>query len=151
MAAEDFFRRYAERKSLSIEKIEQENIELMMCFPVQSALDFEITVGMDSGDGLCIGAGEHWGSWWVIDGKFDEAASRVSEILNGLIDGRCRVAETRQFGRVRKTAIEQLINGTWKAMSTRWSPFVLPFCAKQVVYLRNLSGKPKSELKQTFA
>jgi hypothetical protein len=140
IAAEDFFRRYAEKNSLDIKKVEQEFVELEMLFPVQTGLSFEIRVGMNASDSLFVGAGEHSGCWYIYDDNFDETASRVGGILDGLIDGTCRVAEVWQFGRVRKTAIEKSVNGHWEAVSTRWHTFVVPFCARRVVHLQNQSS-----------
>jgi hypothetical protein len=155
LAAEEYFRRYAESRTFRIEKFELAGIDLMLLIPAQPRLNFEISVGLDANDSLFVDAGRHRGWWYIIGNDFDEAASRVSDVLDGLIDGTCRVAETWQFGKVSKTAIEQFSNGTWKPISTHHGHFTIPFFAKDVVHLKNQSGakepKWRSEARQQAA
>jgi hypothetical protein len=91
---------------------------------------------------LFIDAGGHRGWWYTVEDNFDSAISRVEDVLSGLIEGTCRIAETWQFGKVKKTAIEQFSNGKWKPVSVYVSHFTIPFFARHIVYVQNQINEP---------
>jgi hypothetical protein len=135
-AAEELFRQFAQRHSLQIEKFEHEPTDLMMEVPAQLGLSFQITLCL-SDDELSIGAGEHWGSWYLADNNVDERMKRFSRIADGLIDGNCRVIEYWQFGRPKKTVIEERFGDQWNPISTRYSTFLLPFFRRKRIVITN--------------
>jgi hypothetical protein len=135
-AAEELFRQFALRHSLLIDKIEHEFADVMMELPVQHGLTIPIALIL-SDDELQIVFGEHSGCWYLSDNTATNTMANFEEICDGLIDGGCRVVEYWQFDKPVKTAIEKNRNGKWEAISTRWSPFLLPFFKVRKVIVQN--------------
>jgi hypothetical protein len=131
--AEALFRDFASRHSLTIEKVDNPNVELLMRLPRQRGLSFELTLGLQNRDELNIGFEGFWSHFF----PYAEKIGIVRSILEGITSGDCRLATHRQFGRVVKRVLEQRFDPSWREMYTAISHLQLPIIGTRVSYLYN--------------
>jgi len=136
--AEALFRGFAKRHSLSIERINQPNIELLMRVPQQPGLSFELTLGLQNQDELNIGFANFWSYFFPYESK----QQIVSDALDALATGDCRLAIHTQFGRVVKRVLERRSNAHWQSIYTA-SMVRIPFLGTKTSYLRNDDARPR--------
>lgn len=105
--AEALFRDFARRHSLAIEKLAGAPVELLMRMPPQPGLSFELTLGLQNGDEVNIGFAEFWSYFF----PYEEKRQIVSDALDGLAAGDCRLAIHTQLGGVVKRVLELRSNG----------------------------------------
>jgi hypothetical protein len=139
--AEGLFRAFASRHSLTIEKVDNPNIELLMRLPRQEGLSFELTLGLQNRDELNIGFEGFWSYFFPYEAKVEV----VRNLLEGIASGNCRLATHRQFGRVVKRVLEQRFDQSWCEMYTASSLLRLPTIGTKVSYLYNedARGEPR--------
>jgi hypothetical protein len=131
--AEALFRDFAARHELTIEQINEPNVELLMRLPAQRGLSFELTLGLQNTDELNVGFEGFWSYFF----PFAQKHELVKDVLEGLMSGKCRLAVHRQFGVVVERTLEQRSNGSWTTLYTARSSFQLPFVGTQVSYVYN--------------
>lgn len=132
-AAEAMFAGFARRHSLTIEKVEQDEIELLMRVPRQPGLSFELALGLQNADELNIGVGEFWSYFF----PFEKVRSLVSSVLDGLVTGDCRLVTHTRRGRVIKRVLEQRAHGKWRGIYTAYAVLDLPFMPRTSTCLYN--------------
>lgn len=130
--AEALFRAFAERHSLTIRKIDEPNVELLMEIPRQPGLSFDLTVGLQNTDELNIG----FEGFWSYLFPFDQKRELVSSLLDGIVSGACRLAVHRQFGFVVKRVLERRVGDSWEPTYHALG-FGVPFIGTKVAYLSN--------------
>lgn len=81
--AERLFRDFAARHRLSIAKVEEPNVELLMTVPAQEGLSFEISLCCQNCDELNIGVAEFWSTFF----PFEKVKQCVDAALDGLVTG----------------------------------------------------------------
>lgn len=131
--AEALFRDLARRHSLAIEKVDEPNVELLMRVPPQPGLSFELTLGLHNGDELNIGIGEFWSEFFPYQNK----RQLVSDALDALVAGDCRLAIHTQLGGVVKRVLEQRVNGVWQPIYTAFARIQIPFLRTRTSYVLN--------------
>ena len=132
--AEERFRALADRLSLTIERRDDPNVELLMLMPEQPGLAFGITIALQDEDVVSIGLDE-FVAYFPIGAEPDLAP--VCEAVEGLVAGACRVAVHSQRGRITKRVLECLRDGTWTTRYTHFSGMRLPFLGVTVAHIRN--------------
>lgn len=134
--AEALFRAFAERHSLTIQKIDEPNVELLMEIPRQPGLSFDLTLGLQNADELNIG----FEGFWSYLFPFDQKRELVSSLLDGIKSGACRLAVHRQFGFVVKRVLERRVGDNWEPVYHALG-FGVPFIGTSVAYLSNSEGR----------
>ncbi|UPT63229.1 MAG: hypothetical protein M0D54_01275 [Hyphomonadaceae bacterium JAD_PAG50586_4] len=130
--AEALFRAFAERHSLTIRKVKEPNVELLMELPRQPGLSFDLTLGLQNADELSIG----FEGFWSYIFPFNQKHELVSSLLDGIVSGACRLAVHRQFGLVVKRVLERRVGDNWEPIYQALG-FGVPFIGTQVAYLSN--------------
>jgi hypothetical protein len=120
--AEALFRDFASRHSLTIEKVDNPNIELLMRLPRQRGLSFELTLGLENRDELNIGFEGFWSYFF----PYEEKLGVVKSILEGIASGDCRLATHHQFGHVVKRVLEQRFDQSWRETYAAFSRVQIP-------------------------
>jgi len=131
--AEKLFLEFADKHHLMIEKITQDNIELMMSVPKQNGLSFELTPGLQNYDEINIGFNEFWSYIF----PFGEKQAFVSRVLDDLVVGNARLALYRQFGRVVYQDLEQVVEGNWSRVYREHCKVRIPLIRIGVSYVVN--------------
>lgn len=131
--AETLFRDFARRHSFVIENMDEPNVDLLMRMPRQPGLSFELTLGLQNIDELNIGFEKFWSYFF----PFDHTRQIVSDALDALATGECRLAIHKQMGGVFKRVLEQRVDGQWITIYTAHSFPKIPFVSKKVLYLYN--------------
>lgn len=131
--AEELFRDFARRHSFAIKKIDDPNVELLMHVPAQPGLSFELSLGLQNNDELGIGFDGFWSTF------FPYASKRqfVSEVLDAIAKGDCRLAVHTQLGAVVKRVLERRSSGEWETLYTAFVGIQVPLLGMQVSYLYN--------------
>ncbi len=130
--AEELFRAFAARNSLTIQKLHEPNVELLMEIPRQPGLSFDLTVGLQNADEVNIG----FEGFWSYISPFDRKRELVSSLLDGIVSGACRLATHRQFDRVVKRVLERRVGDKWEPVYHARG-FSVPFIGTKVVYVSN--------------
>lgn len=130
--AEALFRAFAERNSLTIRKVDEPNVELLMEIPRQSGLSFDLTVGLQNADELNIG----FEGFWSYIFPFDQKRELVSSLLDGIVSGACRLAVHRHFGVVVKRVLERRVGDRWEPIYHALG-YGVPFIGTKVAYVSN--------------
>jgi hypothetical protein len=130
--AEALFRDFAKRHSLTIERVDEPNVELLMRVPPQPGLSFELLLGLQNRDELNIG----FEGFWSYIFPFEQKRDLVASLLEGIVTGECRLAIHRQFGLVVRRVMERRTNDTWKPVY-RALGFGIPFIGTSVSYVCN--------------
>jgi hypothetical protein len=131
--AEALFRDFARRHDFLIEKVDEPNIELLMRLPRQSGLSFELTLGLQNHDELNIGFNEFWSYFF----PYERKRQLVSNALDALVVGDCRLAIHTQFGGVVKRVLEQRFNGVWQPIYIAFARIQVPFLGTKTSYVLN--------------
>jgi hypothetical protein len=134
--AEQFFCDFADRHSLTISKVEQENVELLMVVVVQDRLSFELVLGLQNGDEINIGIGKFWSHFFPFTAELES----VSKLLDGLVTGKTRLVTHRQFSRVAFRDMEILSEGIWTRGYRHICGVKIPFVSTQVSYMYNTNS-----------
>jgi hypothetical protein len=137
--AEALFRDFALRHSFAIEKLSEPNMELLMRVPRQPGLSFELTLGLQNNDELNIGFEKFWSYFF----PYQSTSQLVSEILDALATGDCRLAVHAQLGGVVRRVLEQRSDGNWQPIYTAHSRIQVPFLGTKVSYRRNEDARPR--------
>lgn len=130
--AEELFRAFAARNSLTIQKIDEPNVELLMEVPRQPGLSFDLTVGLQNADELNIG----FEGFWSYIFPFNQKRELFSSLLDGIVCGGCRLAVHRQLGRVVKRVLERRVGDKWEPVYHALG-FGVPFIGTKVAYVSN--------------
>ncbi len=104
-----------------------------MRMPPQPGLSFELTLGLQNGDEVNIGFAEFWSYFF----PYEEKRQIVSDALDGLAAGDCRLAIHTQLGGVVKRVLELRSNGTWRPIYTAFERFQFPLLRTKTSYVRN--------------
>jgi hypothetical protein len=136
--AEALFRRFAERHSLTIEKVGGAPFELSMRLPPQERLSFELTLGLQNVDELNIGVEDFWSHFF----PFERSLEVVDAILDDLVAGGCRIATHRHVGVVVRRVLERRENGRWRPVCNHPSCLRLPLVKTRISYLYNEAQSP---------
>jgi hypothetical protein len=131
--AEALFRDFARRHSFAIETVDEPNMELLMRIPQQPGLSFELTLGLQNKDEVNIGFEKFWSFFF----PYEDARQLVSELLDAIVAGDCRLATHEQLGWVVKRELEQRSVGNWRTVYTAYSLFKIPFLRTTVSYCYN--------------
>jgi len=131
--AEALFRDFARRHSFAIEKLDGAPVELLMRVPPQPGLSFELTLGLQNGDEANIGFEEFWSYFF----PYEKNRQTVSDALDGLVAGDCRLAIHSQLGGVVKLVLELRTNGTWQPIYTAFERIQIPLLKTKISYVRN--------------
>lgn len=131
--AETLFRDFARRHSFVIEKIDEPQVELLMRVPQQLGLSFELTLGLQNNDELNIGFEGFWSYFFPYETK----RRIVSDALDALAAGECRLAIHTQLGGVVKRVLEQRSNGQWQPIYTAFARIQIPFLGAKTSYVHN--------------
>ncbi|MFN7164163.1 MAG: hypothetical protein ACK4P2_05025 [Hyphomonas sp.] len=131
--AEALFRDFARRHSFAIEKLDGAPVELLMRVPSQPGLSFELALGLQNGDEANIGFAEFWSYFFPYENK----RQIVSDALDGLATGDCRLAVHTQLGGVVKRVLEVRSNGTWQTIYTAFERIQIPLLKTKISYVRN--------------
>ena len=135
--AEALFREFAERHSFAIEKIGQPNVELLMRVPRQPGISFDLTLGLQNTDELNIGFDEFWSYFF----PFKDKRQIVSDALDALAVGNCRLAIHIQLGRVVKRVLEQNRSGKWEPIYTAFARIQIPLLGTKTSHLYNQDAR----------
>lgn len=130
--AEALFRAFVDRHSLTIRKIDEPNVELLMEVPQQAGLSFDLTLGLQNADELSIG----FEGFWSYIFPFDQKRELVSSLLDGIVSGACRLAIHKQFGVVVKRVLERRVGENWEPVYHALG-FGLPLIGTKVSYVSN--------------
>lgn len=137
--AEALFRDFARRHSFAIEREDEPNMELLMCVPQQPGLSFELTLGLQNNDELNVGFEEFWSYYF----PYERVNQTVSDVLDAIATGECRLATHTRGSRVIKRVLEQRSNGKWQRIYTAYSRFQIPFLRTKIFYLYNVDARPR--------
>lgn len=130
--AQALFTDFATRHGLSIRTIDEPNMDLLMEVPAQEGLAFTLTLGLQDTDRLNIGFEGLWAHFFPLSRKHD----LVRALLDGIVDGSCRLAIHRQFGIVTSRVLERHVDGTWQPVYTAHG-LAIPFVPTHVTYIAN--------------
>jgi hypothetical protein len=130
--ARSLFTDFADRHGLSIRPIDEPNMDLLMEVPAQKGLAFTLTLGLQDTDRLNIGFEGLWAHFFPFSPKQD----LVRALLDGIVDGSCRLAIHRQFGIVTNRVLERRVDGAWQTVYTAFG-LAIPFVRAQVTYIAN--------------
>jgi hypothetical protein len=108
--AEELFRSFAERHKFEIRRIEEPQMDLLLEVPSQPGLSFDIQLGLQNYDEINVGVGPFWSYFF----PFDKVKGTVSEALDGLVSGECRIAIHRQWGQVARCVLERRQSGAFR-------------------------------------
>lgn len=137
--AEALFRDFAQKHSFTIEKVDEPNVELMMRLPPQPGLSLELTLGLQNNDELNVGFGEFWSHFFPYENK----RQLVSDALDALVVGDCRLAIYTQLGGVVKRVLEQRFNGAWQPIYTAFARIEVPFLGTKTSYVLNEGARSR--------
>jgi hypothetical protein len=135
--AEALFREFAERHSFVIEKVREPNADLLMRVPRQPGLSFDLTLGLQNIDELNIGFDEFWSYFF----PFNHKRQIVSDALDALAVGQCRLAIHTQLGSVVKRVLEQSRGGKWEPIYTAVARIQIPLVGTKTSYLYNQDAR----------
>lgn len=121
--AERLFREFAARHDLTIEKIDEPNVELLMRVPQQKGLSFEITLCCQNCDELNIGVAEFWSTFF----PFEKVKQRVEAALDGLVLGECSVLTTWRSGRYVGGKLQRKADAGWETITIHVAGLRVPF------------------------
>ncbi len=137
--AEELYRAFARRHAFAIEKVDELGFELLMRVPKQPGLSFELTLGLQNNDELNIGFQEFWSFFF----PYEKSWQIVSDALDALATGDCRLAIHMQLGRVAKRVLERRNNERWRRIYNDCSGFLIPFLRTKTSYLYNEEARPR--------
>jgi hypothetical protein len=129
--AQVLFRDFAKRHALTIERVDDSDLQLLMRVPRQPGLSFKLMLGQN-GDELNIGFERFWSCIYPFQQKRDLVAS----LLDGIVTGDCRLAIHRQLGIVVRRVLECQTNDEWEPIYHAFG-FRIPFIGTSVSYVRN--------------
>ena len=116
-----------------------EYLDLMLDFPAQDGLRFDIHLNLQNTDEIHLEALDLWMCWFPCTDK--SVLKHISEILEGLISGHHRIAQKIKKGRVVKAHLEVNRNGRWEKVSSGLMTFKLPTLGKsEMKYTRNVGN-----------
>ncbi|NQY41695.1 MAG: hypothetical protein HRT80_16565 [Henriciella sp.] len=130
---EQLFRAFAVKHGLSIEKEEQNEVDLLMTVPRQERLSFELTLGFQNGDEINIGFNEFWSCIF----PYPSVKSHVETLLDGIVTGNARLVTKSQFGRTVSRTLEYLEDDEWITGYRQLNGLALPFIKSQLEYFSN--------------
>jgi hypothetical protein len=131
---ESLFRRFAQRHSLAIEKIEEPNVELLMRVPKQHGLSFELTLCGQNRDEISIGFEGFWSYFF----PFEKVSQVVADVLDALVVGDARLSTHTQLGHTVKRVLEKRSGERWVPVYIDRSRFKMPFIRTDVTHTCNL-------------
>ena len=137
--AEALFRNFARRHSFAIIKVEEPGFDLLMRVPQQPGLSFELTLALQNDDEINIGLEEFWSYFF----PFEEQRHAVSDALDALATGECRLAIHQQLGRVVKRVLERRFHGHWRPIYRDYPGIRIPFLRSKISYLYNQDARPR--------
>lgn len=135
---EALFRNFADRHNLTIERVLEPNVELLLRIPRQPGLSFDLTLCAQNEDEINIGFEGFWSYFF----PFEKVSQIVSGTLDDLVTGDCRLAIHTQFGRATKRVLERRTTTDWQPIHTQKLGFGVPFINAQVSYVYNQDAKP---------
>lgn len=138
--AEALFRGFARRHSFVIEKVNEPDIELLMRVPQQPGLSFELTLGLQNKDELNIGFQEFWSFFF----PYEKSRQIVSDALDAIATGDCRLAVHTRWGGVVKRVLELHSNGRWRPIYSEVCRIPIPFVRTTVSYVQNEDARQRS-------
>ncbi len=114
-------------------------MELLMSVPQQPGLSFELTLGLQNNDELNLGFEKLWSFFFPDEKKWH----LVSDVLDAIAAGECRLATHEQFGWVVKRVLEQRSDGTWRPIYTVTLQSKSRSLGTKVSYLCNEDAQPR--------
>lgn len=121
--ARETFARIQERvPGLSVERIDSENIDLGLAFPVQAGLEQPVLLNLQ-GDELHFSAGHFWMEWFPCTDPA-KVEAYVSAVV-GYLSGEYRIVEHYRGKRCVKAEL-QMPGPAWKTVAT-WRRLHVPF------------------------
>lgn len=136
--AERLFRTFAARHALTIEKVDEPNVELLMRVPRQNGLSFELKLCCQNGDELNIGVAEFWSTFF----PFEKVKERVEAALDGLVSGECTVLTIWRSGRYVGGKLQRKADAGWKTIATHVQGLSVPFLRTVQQRIANERGPP---------
>ena len=137
--ARSLFTDFADRHGLSIRPIDEPNMDLLMEVPAQKGLAFTLTLGLQDTDRLNIGFEGLWAHFFPLSQK----QAHVRALLDGIVDGSCRLAIHRQFGIVTRRVLERRVDGVWQSVYTAHG-LAIPFVPTHVTCIANAQPETTS-------
>jgi hypothetical protein len=137
--AQALFTDFATRHGLSIRTIDEPNMDLLMEVPAQKGLAFTLTLGLPDTDRLNIGFEGLWMHFFPSSRKQD----LVRALLDGIVEGSCRLAIHRQFGLVTSRVLERRVDGAWQPVYTAHG-LAIPFVTTHVTYTASVQPEATS-------
>jgi hypothetical protein len=131
--AEALFREIAAQAKLSIERVDEPQVELLMRLPKQAGLAFDVTLGLQNADELNLGVDAFWSSIF----PFPRVQEDFRRVALEFLAGRSRIAEFSRRGRVFKQVLQAPDGGGWRRVYTQWDGLHWPFGAVAVRYIAN--------------
>lgn len=123
--AKELYTSFTSRHGLTFREEKNEYGDEFIIVPKQSNLSFEITLGLTGDDEANIGIEGFWSYIF----PFPEKTDFLNQTLDGLIEGRYRVIEYAQFGRVTKRVI---VNHIDEVAYTHHVGFKIPFFKESI-------------------
>jgi len=136
--AEALFRDFARRNSFTIEKVDEPDFELLMRVPRQPGLSFELTLGLQNNDELNIGFEDFWSFFF----PYEKARQIVSDALDAIAAGDCRLVIHMQLGKVVKRVLEKRSSEQWHCIYTEHLRFGIPFLGTKTSFICNEAARP---------
>jgi hypothetical protein len=133
---ESLFRNFAQRHSLTIEKIEEPSVELLMRVPRQRGLSFELTLCGQNRDEISIGFEGFW-SFFFPSGQVSQV---VADLLDALVVGDARLSTYSQLGFIVRRVLEKRSGEIWLPAYVHISRVRIPFIPTKVVHTYNDSA-----------
>ncbi|MFN9541738.1 MAG: hypothetical protein ACK59B_00920 [Alphaproteobacteria bacterium] len=137
--ARSLFTDFATSHGLSIRTIDEPNKDLLMEVPAQKGLAFNLRLGLQDTDRLNIGFEGLWMHFFPFSRKQDP----VRALLDGIVDGSCRLAIHRQFGLVTSRVLERRVDGAWHPVYTAHG-LAIPFVPTHVTCIANVQPEATS-------
>ena len=96
------------------------NVDADAELPVQTGLDFRLSLSLQNRDELHLNAGDHFWVEWFPVGR-EEVFEQISKAVVGLLSGDYRIVESYVLGRAVKATLQRpRLSGGWEAIAT-WS------------------------------
>lgn len=131
--AEKFFQDFAERRGLSYHFTDHTELDVCMTIPVQPGLSFEITLALQNRDEINIGFCDFWSFIY----PFPTVTPKVNALLDGLIDGSCRLRTRSQMGRVLKRDLEMMEGECWEVVYREHCAIGIPLIPTKSFFVKN--------------
>lgn len=124
---------FSKRHNLEFENIYIEYLGPSIIIKKQKNLDFDLQLYLVADDEFSIAyEGLHT---YIF--PFEQKMHWISEILDGIVTGDCRLTNYYQFGSLKKSVLEHLKDGVWEHAYTAGHGLLLPLFHRQIDIIRN--------------